>query len=55
MALEAQEAAPDTSSFLVRYRPGDGEPRVVLGPTAADVARAEYGIAVFDGHSAQAS
>ena len=35
---------------MLRYRPGDGEPRVVPGPTAADVARAESGLAVFDGH-----
>jgi asparagine synthetase B (glutamine-hydrolysing) len=50
VALEAREAAPDTSSFFLRYRPGEGEPRVVPGLTAAGVARAESGLAVFDGH-----
>jgi asparagine synthetase B (glutamine-hydrolysing) len=50
VALEAQESAPDTSSFLLRYRPGDGEPQVSPGPTSAGVARAESGLAVFDGH-----
>ena len=50
VALEARESAPDTSSFLLRYRPGDGEPKVIPGPTAAGVARAEAGLAVFDGH-----
>lgn len=50
VALEARESAPDTSSFLLRYRPGEGEPGVIPGPTAAGVARADTGLAVFDGH-----
>ena len=50
VALEAQEPAPDTSSFVLRYRPGEGDLRISPGPTPAGVARTQAGTAVFDGH-----
>jgi asparagine synthetase B (glutamine-hydrolysing) len=50
VALEETHAAPDTSSFLLRFKPGDGPPRVSMGATPADVARFESSLAVFDGH-----
>jgi asparagine synthetase B (glutamine-hydrolysing) len=50
VALEAPESAPDTSSFSLRYRPREGEPRVTPGPAGAAIARSDLGLAVFDGH-----
>jgi asparagine synthetase B (glutamine-hydrolysing) len=50
VALAETQAAPDTSSFLLRFRPGDGPPTISMGSTPADMARLESGLTVFDGH-----
>jgi asparagine synthetase B (glutamine-hydrolysing) len=50
VALQEAQAAPDTSSFVLRFKPGDGAPTVSIGPTPASVARSEPLLAVFDGH-----
>ena len=50
VALERQETAPDTSSFILRYQPGGGPPEVVIGSSSADIARSDAGLAVLDGH-----
>jgi asparagine synthetase B (glutamine-hydrolysing) len=49
-ALADRQTAPDTSSFLLSYRPGGGMPEVQTGSTPADVARFDSSLAVFDGH-----
>ncbi len=54
MAAAPQErrAAPDTSSFVLRYKPGREVPEIVSRGEAApaQVARVNSSLAVFDGH-----
>jgi asparagine synthetase B (glutamine-hydrolysing) len=49
-ALEEKQTAPDTSSFLLCYRPGSGPPEISTAAVSADVARFDSSLAVFDGH-----